>query len=89
MTVCAFGLNKDNRFPVPTFVAGFYCGVVGVMIWIRSPFALHAFAFAGVAGIGWGFYRIFTEGYSSPLAVMIVGSLLMFVSCWGLADQFE
>lgn len=74
---------------VATVTAATYCLVVGVLLWIKSRFALKAYVGAGLAFISWAAFRALSSGITTNRIGILIGGLLIVVSYSSLAEILD
>jgi hypothetical protein len=72
-----------------TAAAAIYCIIVGVLLWIRSRFALRAYIFAGIAFVGWAVFRVLSSGMTTSRIGIMIGGFLILVSYSSLVEILD
>jgi hypothetical protein len=78
---------EDRVHRTAEVVVAIYFALVGVMLWLRARFALQAYALTGVGALCWGTYRLWSAGYTTTNAGLIIGGVTILFGCWSVAEE--
>ncbi|MEM6472224.1 MAG: hypothetical protein AAF802_21865 [Planctomycetota bacterium] len=79
------GYEVHKHYSLPLLISAISSVVLGVLLWLRTPFALLFNAVFSLSLIAWGTLTLLQTGTYS----FLIGGLCLLVGCWTFREDIE